>query len=143
MINPSWQLIKTMEVPAKPEGLWLLALEYISGPKTFKIEACGSWKYSDKIAPCGPDGDPGSLVDKSQCLFADAPIGALLGKIGGSSASMKEAKVFPVGLFCVVELPSKETENAVKGPLYFSMNDHLAGFADNDGQLTVSIYEAV
>ncbi len=72
-----------------------------------------------------------------ECLSQDALVGALIGKLGGSSASVKNSNAFVVGSYCVLEVA--ETS---KGPLYLTINDLPAGMGDNSGKLLVSIWEA-
>jgi hypothetical protein len=72
--------------------------------------------------------------------------GALVGKIGGSSADLPDSsspgaaygnkRVFPVGSHCVVLLGSAEG-----GPLFLTMNDSPEGFAHHSGVLHVRVEE--
>ena len=49
--------------------------------------------------------------------MADAPPGALIGRIGGSSAGLKADGAFVVGSSCVVAVPAGSI-----GPLFLSFN---------------------
>src|SRR5713226_9672888 len=75
------------------------------------------WSYAPD-RKCTADGDPKAPLNPATCLFADAPPGALIGKIGGSTAGKTDGtKLFVVGSYCVIEL-----EDKAKGPLYLTMN---------------------
>ena len=141
MNKPNWQLLTTVSVPAKPSGLWTLAWDYVAGPKKLKIEAKAteSWTYAPPPAsPCTGDGDPRAALDRARCLCPDAPVGALIGKIGGSTGGIKDGQIFVAGQLCVMDLA-----DTVKGVLLLTINDEVAGFAENTGALSVSIYEAL
>jgi hypothetical protein len=134
-----WTVLKKeAHVPATGPTLWTIVCEYVSGPRKLKFEAHGSWRYSRRIVDsCSPDGDPGSPVDRSKCLKADAAVGALIGKIGGSTAGKSDGVVFIVGSFCIVDVPDKTA-----GTLFLTINDEESGFSDNEGEVTVSVYDA-
>ncbi len=73
-----------------------------------------------------------------ECLSQDGQVGALIGKIGGSSAAVKNiSSAFVVGSFCVLEVAATSA-----GALFLTINDVPAGMADNSGSLLVSIWEA-
>ena len=59
----------------------------------------------------------GLSLPPDRVVLPDAPPGALIGRLGGSSASLKADGAFPIGLDCVVQLPA----NSV-GPLFVSFN---------------------
>jgi hypothetical protein len=139
MTQPNWQSIAEhpFSVPAKPQGLWTKVCDYIEGPVKLKVEAKGEWECSKKR--CGPDGAPqeGLIAD---ALVPSAPVGALVGKIGGSSADkpdVAKAFVFSVGTYSVVTLDEK-----VKGALFLTMNDVVSRFDQHDGAVEVTINEA-
>jgi hypothetical protein len=108
------EVVKDLDVPARPAGIWTLALPYVPPGTKLKIESSGTWKY-DANTPCGPDGDitrpnTGALSDK-------APLGALIGKLGGSSAGLSDTtNVFAAGSFAIYDTG----QNA--GPLFFTIN---------------------
>jgi hypothetical protein len=139
MLQPSWQplTLVTQQVTAKPEGLWTKVYDYVEGPIKLKLEASGQWTYASGNA-CGPDGKraEGLLPDG---LVSSAPVGALIGKIGGSSAEKPDTNttqsvVFVVGSYCVITV-----ENAVKGALFLTMNDRVNRFDEHDGGITIMI----
>ena len=69
------------------------------------------------LAACGPNGFAGLSLPADWVVLPDAPPGALIGRLGGSSASLKADGAFPIGLDCVVQFPA----NSV-GPLFVSFN---------------------
>ncbi|HEV2416890.1 MAG TPA: hypothetical protein VGX94_03735 [Terriglobia bacterium] len=86
---------------------------------------------------CGPDGDI-YVTAPADALLADVLPGALIGKIGGSSAAVKNSGAFVVGSDCVLEVDAN-----TKGPLYLTINDSCVGMHDNSGTIRVSIWEAL
>jgi hypothetical protein len=162
-MQPVWRpLITNVEVPAKPEGLWTQILDYVGPSRKLRFKASGTWAWQDPSAAaptpgasassgnarsgvvsadekreCGPDGDPW-MPPSVDALSQDALIGALIGKIGGSSAVIKNTSAFVVGSYCVVEVT-----DTTKGPLYLTINDVPGGMANNSGTLSVSIWEAL
>jgi hypothetical protein len=137
MNKPNWQQLVSCKVPAKPSGLWTLAWDYVAGPKKLKLVATGTWNYADK-SPCTADGNLITAIDKSKCLYADAPVGALIAKLGGSSSGIKDGEIFVVGQLCI-----KDLSDSSKGGLFLTINDELANFADNSGDIDVTIFEAL
>ncbi|MGA2736729.1 MAG: hypothetical protein ABSG65_04685 [Bryobacteraceae bacterium] len=140
MTEPAWlaMQLKTDKIPAKPrEGIWTLACGYVKGPVKLKIQANGTWDYSP-MKTCGPDGarSAGFLAD---ALVPSAPLGALIGKIGGSPAEKPDARSvsFVAGSYSVVILDDK-----AEGALFFSMNDQVSHFDDHDKEVTISIEQA-
>ena len=71
-------------------------------------------------------------------LTADALAGALIGKIGGSTGTIKGATIFLVGSESVIEVDDK-----TQGPLYLTINDIPAGMKDNSGSLKVTISDSL
>ena len=134
-MNPSK---KRVSVPATPAaGMWSVALEWIEGPCRLCISADGEWSFADEAdAKCGPDGSPVSHIPASRCLNPDAPVGALIGKIGGSTAdsSVEGTLRFVVGRYCAFRLAAEHS-----GPLFLTINDTRTGYADNGGQVQVTI----
>jgi len=130
----SWQFSKYVSVEAKRKTLWT-HVEDIEGPVLVKLEVAApnaTWRYAEDRS-CGPDGDLTSLIARSRCLCPGAPVGALIGKLGGSSAGIDDGKIFPVGRYCVVDVPSDS------GALFLSINDEVTGMEDNDDTLAVAI----
>jgi hypothetical protein len=126
---------KPVPVPAKPTGLWTLVLPFVEGPALLRISASTDdrWGYAPRNdAFCFADGDPCSLVARDLCLASCAPVGALIGKIGGSSAGIDDGgMVFAVGQSCVVRVPDDG------GPLYLTINDTYDGMENNGGEIHI------
>jgi hypothetical protein len=136
MTEPIWLplILKTDKVLAKPAALWTLVCEYLKGPLKLKIEATGSWKYAPTRF-CGPDGSRLAGIP-SDALNASAPLGALIGKIGGSPTD-KPATSFVVGSYTVIALDEK-----TEGALFLTMNDRIGHFEDHEQEVTVTIQQA-
>ena len=130
-----WSQVEEVTVPAKPAGIWTWAVGPIQGPKQILIEVVGQaeWAYSPG-RPCGPDGDLTSLLAQAGTLHPDAPVGALIAKIGGSTAGAKDGKVSVVGSKAYLEI-----DKAVSGPIFLTINDELGGLSDNTGSIKVKI----
>jgi hypothetical protein len=132
---PTWvQLADPVTVPAKPRGIWTLAVEHVSGPALIKVEADGAWLYSP-AAKCGPDGDLGSLISSRGTIMAGEPVGALIVKIGGSTAGVADGVVRVAGSSAVIQIDDKTS-----GPVFLTINDELTGLSDNSGELRVKIF---
>lgn len=155
--QPNWQpLVIGIVIPARPAGIWTRAVDYILGPRKIKISVnpASIWTLSlgtDR----GPDGDPTQPQNLNQLpLLTSAPIGALIGKVGGSAADNTAPVIsmpntapilpanvptaFSVGSFCIFEL-----SNTQRGSLFLTMNDAAAAFTQHSGQLLVDIFEAL
>jgi hypothetical protein len=134
--DTDWQIQPDdADVPAKPVGLWTLAYEYVRGPALIRFTADSKqkWNYASKSA-CTADGDLASMISAQVCVLPGAPVGALIGKIGGSSAGQADGKVFLVGSFAIIEVDAN-----TRGPLYLTINDEVSGMENNSGTLKVTI----
>jgi hypothetical protein len=131
-----WRVLaKGLRIPAQPSASWTLAIDHVAGPALLKIEAEGKWRFADRSdAGCGPDGVATSHLPGDRCLVAAAPVGALVGKLGGSTVANDGVLHFPVGRHCVIELTATQ-----RGPLYLTINDFPGGFDDNGGEVTVRV----
>jgi len=138
--------VLVFEIPA---GLpvWTLAVDYIAGTVKLKIEVEASdslWQYApDQYCKAG-----GTTRNDLAAILPAAPIGALIGKVGGSTADFPppaaaggqpgtlptSIKLFAVGVYAVIDV--KDTES---GPLFLTMNDTLAGFPNHAGTMKVKI----
>ena len=120
---------------------WLMVLESLDDSTHLKIEAEGDWKVEASVAPsCGPDGLPGFTLPGDQLVMAGCRYGALIGKIGGSSAAHRApaqaaaaagaapgagqgagavavGEPFAIGAFCLHKLPGEPS-----GPLFIGFN---------------------
>jgi hypothetical protein len=66
---------------------WMLVVEEFSGRTSLKITADGSWNIIPGLnIAVGPDGQPLLKLADSELYMPGVPAGALLGKLGGSSA---------------------------------------------------------
>ncbi len=127
--------LKCSLVPAKPDGLWTAVHDFISGTVALRFKAKGEWSYAPK-RKCGPDGVRG-LGLPQDVMVPGTPLGALIAKIGGSSADKPDATkqaVFAVGSECVVVLDGKNS-----GTLFMTMNDEPTQFGGHDGTLDIEI----
>ena len=116
----SWTPLAAV-LPIPPGGFrmpWHRVTDVIRGPTHLLIAATGSWAaIPGVLAACGPNGFSGLDLPADRIVLPDAPPGALIGRLGGSSASLKVDGVFPIGLDCVVQLPA----NSV-GQLFVTFN---------------------
>jgi len=128
-------VIKTITVAAKPTGVWTLVELLWTAPVHLQFKATNQrWKYSPGDE-CAADGDLQSLIDPARTILGAGPVGALIAKIGGSSAGARDgACTFLVGQYCAVE-----TKPEWKGPLYLTINDELKGLATNSGTIDVEV----
>jgi hypothetical protein len=135
----AWQplVADPYQVLAQPAGLWTPVLDFVEGPCLLKIIVAANnlWSYAP-TASCGPDGDPSSLLLSDRCLFADAPVGALIAKVGGSSAGWKDGSIALVGRTAVIPVA------APGGPLYLTINDERTGMGNNSGFVRVLIWRS-
>ena len=81
------------------------------------------------LAECGPDGLAGLPLIPERLIVPNCPVGALIGKIGGSSAAtaasapsanpppLAEGNAIAIGWHCVTSVP----ENSI-GPLFVGFN---------------------
>ena len=121
-------------VPACPEGrLWTMVRTQVSAPAVIRIEASGTWRVADGLPECGPDGLRQWYYGRELLLTRKAPLGALIGKLGGSAGSVDEAEIFVVGSVTVLQI-----EKAI-GPLYLTINGAPAMFAAHNGSLTIKL----
>jgi hypothetical protein len=96
------------------------------------------WRYASE-GVSGPDGDYASNINIASLITEKAPVGALIGKIGGSTSGKDDgALIFCVGSFCVFRLSDSQ-----EGALFLTINDSPKGFRDNDGQMLVNVYEGL
>jgi len=107
--------------PAAGWQRWNVALESFGEGNVLRLVATGRWRPLNGLPECGPDGLDGVSYDSDRLVMAEAPVGALIGRFGGSSASFKSAegaeKPFAVGRHCVVRVPAGGV-----GPLFLGFN---------------------
>jgi hypothetical protein len=133
MIPIQWQtLVSNMRITAQPVGVWTPVIEYLPPGMIVRIFAWGTWSYSEQTTQCGPDGHRTSFISPKHCLTKDAPVGALVCKIGGGTADLR-GTIFPGGSQSTFTVPEPA------GGLFMTINDEMAGFDDNSGDMTVSV----
>ena len=130
---PTWIQVQEITVPAQPQGIWTWAFDYVAGPAVIKITARDMWSYSP-AARCGPDGDLEALISDRNTILAGAPVGALLVKIGGSTAGTGDGMVRVAGTSAVLQIDEKTS-----GPIFLTINDEVTGLSDNSGHLQVTL----
>lgn len=115
---------------------WLLVVPGMRDYTHLRIQAEGSWAQPNgPIGACGPDGLASIPAQSNALAVKDCGVGALIGKLGGSSASLTmppassgatpappppslaEGAAFAIGSHCIVALPPN-----FMGPLYISFN---------------------
>jgi len=148
MTAPNWQTLATVAVQARPVGLWNLAVDYVPGSRLLRFTVLALDQQNKKFSTiwnpvkgtdCGADGIVTNPL-KTGLLCTGAQYGALIGKLGGSSADLPDSsspagpypnkKVFGVGSYCVISLSNLEG-----GPLFLTMNDSPDGFEGHQGDL--------
>lgn len=124
----SWNIIKQVSFPpGEVLWPWSVAVESLSDLTHLTIKASGSWEDCvGQFKPFSPDGHTGISIQADRLILPDAAVGALLGKLGGSSASLLlpaagtpsiESRPFPIGSYCRIALPT-----ASFGPLFVGFN---------------------
>jgi hypothetical protein len=116
-----WRKLKEVMVPELPGASWSVALDYVE-PKRFyrvKVQAGGQWRLKGQPADCSADGYPRDVIRASggSPLVADAPLGCLIAKVGGSTAD-NTGLLFAAGRFSVFQV-----DEGKAGPLYLGVND--------------------
>lgn len=126
---------KSVVVAAKPNGVWTFVDSIWTTPVRLVFKAYDQrWKYSP-VHDCTADGDLQSMIDPARTILGGGPVGAIIGKIGGSSAGVRDGTcLFLVGQYCEVE-----TKPEWKGPLFLTINDELKGLENNDGTIAVEV----
>ena len=95
MIVLNWQPLDPYRRPAA-SGPWLVAEPWLvacenvpQAAKYLRLKATGRWTPMSGLPECGPDGLVGQTFPADRLLVSDCAVGALLGRIGGSSATLK------------------------------------------------------
>jgi len=98
------------------------------------------WK-PESVGECTADGNP-TAERSDSLLIAGAAVGALLAKIGGSTADLKpetdKVVLFAVGRHCVFTVDATKA-----GTLYMGVNDTLQSLVRVQGQLEITLSEAL
>ncbi len=113
------ELTSIAQIPVGPfKKPWHKVADISLGVTHLLLRAGGTWSAIPRVlAACDPNGHAGLILPGDRVVLVDAPPGALLGRIGGSSANLKPDGVFAIGTDCVVQVPA----NSV-GPLFVSFN---------------------
>jgi hypothetical protein len=110
----------------------------------------GTWRPNGFVADCSADGDfaataRGAAPFSGTLPVASAPPGALIARLGGStadqtpdSATPPSRIVFAIGRRCVFTVPAAPT-----GSLFLGVNDDPSRMAAVTGRLVVNIFEAL
>jgi len=158
--QPVWRKIVSEVAVPEPGKQWKLALDYLTAGRIMMLEVLidptrnppvpGTWTPDGFSGACSPDGDfagtlHGDRSNSGALLVPSAPPGALIARIGGSTADQTldtgatpSRIMFSVGRKCVFSVPSTPT-----GSLLLGVNDDPSRMALVTGQLLVNIYEAV
>jgi hypothetical protein len=133
---PTWTQLASVKVSARSPAIWQKAIEWVSGPLLLKFEATGTWQFCGASGTeCSPDGDLSFPIALNRCISDKAPIGSLIGRIGGSTSQKDDPEsVFPIGTFCIYLL-----SNTKMGPVFLTINDIWTGFGDNNDEVEVTI----
>ena len=145
-----------VRVEGKPAGFWNMIIPYVSGPRLLRFTVYEKddkgqtvpkkWHVS-KNEEIGADGQPAGKT-MTGILVTTAARGALVGKIGGSTADLPDSatgagaapysgkKVFAFGSRAVISLAATDA-----GALFLTMNDGPEGFENHSGTLWVLIEE--
>jgi hypothetical protein len=132
-----WRKLKTVKVPDPQTVAWTPALDFLIPNRLyrFQVEHTSRWKSDGAAGECSADGyDNNGPQRNGDPLCITSPFGALIAKIGGSSAD-KSGTIFGVGRHCVCQI----SDIAKLGPVYFGINDVAAAMTKVKGQLEVAI----
>ena len=145
MGQPTWSKIKAdLKVPGDAKMAWTPAMDLVTPGKSYRItvDAKQEWKPASGSAKCNADGDAAIMLNSDVVLNTSA-VGALIAKIGGSTADLKpdanKVTVFSVGRYCVFSV----ADAAKAGPLYLGINDLPNSQAKVVGQIEVTIEESL
>jgi hypothetical protein len=88
---------------------WIKILDYVIGPKILKIQVQGQWSLlGPGVRECTETGHPGLAFPSDRLLLPDSAPGAMIGKLGGSTADYKDGTLFAIGSYAVVFLEEKK-----------------------------------
>ena len=97
---------------------WIIASDYVKGPWVLRFKASGRWEPFGGFQ-CDPDGTSGFPLAAERMVVTKGAPGCLIGKLGGSSASLDEtgSTLFAIGSYAVIAVPDK-----FAGPLFVGFN---------------------
>ena len=130
-----WSEVKdNIEIKAKPDGIWTVAYEYVKGPALIQIVANDDqWEYAPGKKSTA-NGDLTSMLCPQDTILPSAPVGAMIAKVGGSTAGTSDGRLFVVGKISLLRL-----DQNTSGPLFLTVNDELTGLQNNTGSIKVKI----
>jgi hypothetical protein len=134
MTKCTWVKLADARVAPRPSSPWTKVLDYVPAKSRLKFEAKGSWRYGTWVF--GPEGSADPILTASACLSTTAPVGALLGKIGGSTSGRDDGKIFTIGQWGFVE-----TDEKTAGPLFLAVNVPAGVAASPPDELTVEVFD--
>lgn len=143
MGQPTWREIWKISVPNETGNAWTAALDYVTSGKLYKIVVASKEKWTPESGTaCNADGDA-TLTRSSAVILDTSSVGALIARIGGSTADLKPDKdklmIFSVGRHCVFSV----TDPLKTGSLYLAVNDTPSSQSKLEGKLEVSIHESL
>jgi hypothetical protein len=112
-----WQSLALYDKSNHPvTGLWLHVVELLPRNRIVRIAATGRWPDQIRTGPCGPEGLLDFSLNPDQLILPDSPPGALVAKVGGSTAHKKDGTLFALGTFAVIGALEKPA------PLFVAVN---------------------
>lgn len=143
MGQPTWREIWKIKVPDETGNAWTAALDYVTPGKLYKIVVASKEKWKPESGnACNADGDA-TLTRSGAVILDTSSVGALIAKIGGSTADLKPDKdklmIFSVGRHCVFSV----TDPLKTGSLYLAVNDTPSSQSKLEERLEVSIHESL
>jgi hypothetical protein len=127
MSSIGWNLIETVELRNEMvHWPWRVAVPIVRDVTHLMMIASGSWTAEGaQLLPFPPDGHMGLPIQADRLLIQECASGALIGKLGGSSATLSVAGgsvpvpslIFPIGAHCLVPIPA-----GIRGPLFIGFN---------------------
>ena len=138
----NWRELKlrTGKVPERDGCAWTPVYEFLTPGKTYRLEADQKWT-PEISGECTADGNP-DTKRSDDLLLPGTAAGALIAKIGGSTADLKVDKdkvpLFAAGRYCVFTVESGKV-----GALYLGVNDTNTAAFKVTGNLTVKLWEAL
>ena len=160
MALPIWRkIVSELPVP-EPQKQWQLAVQVLTAGKLMMVEVVidparqppenGTWTPEGFARACSADGDfegtaRGATPLAGTPLVSSAPLGALIARIGGSTADQTvdtsptpSRVVFSIGRRCIFSVT-----NSPIGSLFLGVNDDPSRMASVTGRLLVNIYKAI
>ena len=132
-----WRKLKELKLPTPQDAAWTPALDYVIPKRSYRFTVkatANSWKLDGMTTDCTVDGTDLSASRSMEPICSGVPFGALIGKVGGSTAD-HAGTIFGIGRYCVYQI----TDEAKAGPLYLGVNDLWVLMSKVSGQIEVEI----